>query len=215
MNTLDAQLVAMAREAVELQFPSLLPRPTLERAGYFEAFPDGAVPAGDGYVYMPAVCYHCYAQWAGERLATPRAVTCVGRCRRNESDPPARLPEFTMREIVFAGPPEWVAEQRQQWMTRIEAFAKSLGLQAKMELATDPFFGGEARGKRLMQQLRELKYELRVGSMSIASFNLHETHFTKRFDIALADGGTAHTGCVAFGLERWTLAALEVGYDLR
>ena len=115
-----------------------------------------------------------------------------------------------MREIVFAGEPDWVADQRCEWMKRIEAFAKSLGLPARLELATDPFFGGEARGKRLLQQLKELKYELRVGTMAIASFNLHETHFTRRFDIALANGGVAHTGCVAFGLERWALA-----YDLR
>ena len=110
-----------------------------------------------------------------------------------------------MREVVFAGAPEWVAEQRRDWMIRVEEFAKSLGLPAKTELATDPFFGGAARGKRLLQQLKELKYELRVGSMAIASFNLHETHFTERFDIAMKGGGVAHTGCVAFGLERLAL----------
>src|ERR1051325_2354895 len=215
MNKIDAQFAAMAREnAMELQFPSVLPHATLERAGYFEAFPDGAIPAGDGYLFMPAVCYHCYAQWVGERLRAPRAVTCVGRCHRNEFDPPARLREFTMREIVFVGPPQRVVEQRQMWMARIEAFASSLELPATMQVATDPFFGGESRGKRLLQQVKELKYEMRVGSMAIASFNLHETHFAKRFDIALVDGRTAHTGCVAFGLERWELA-LEAGCDLR
>ena len=208
MNTLDAQIAALT-DAVELEFPSVIPRATLERAGHFEAFPDGAISAGEGRYFMPAVCYHCYARWAGERLAKPRIVTCAGRCCRNECDPPTRLREFTMREIVFAGESDWVADQRHEWMRRIEAFAKSLGLSARLELATDPFFGGEARGKRLLQQLKELKYELRVGSMAITSFNLHETHFTERFDIAMTDG-VAHTGCVAFGLERWRLA-----YDLR
>lgn len=213
MKQIDDRLAAMS-DAMELRFPSVIPRTTLERAGYFEAFPDGAIPADDGQYFMPAVCYHCYARWAGERLAAPHLVTCVGRCCRNEFDPPERLREFTMREFVFAGPPDWVVEQRRAWMTRVQAFAQSLGLAPTMDLASDPFFGGEARGKRLLQQLKELKYELRVGSMALASFNLHETHFTKRFDIALAGGGVAHTGCVAFGLERWTLA-LEAGHDLR
>jgi seryl-tRNA synthetase len=213
MNTIDDRLAAMA-EAVELEFPPLIPRATLERAGYFEAFPDGAIPADGAQCFMPAVCYHCYARWAGERLAAPRLVTCVGRCRRNEYAPPERLREFTMREFVFAGPPDWVVEQRRTWMTRVEALARSLGLRPTLDLASDPFFGGDARGKQLIQQLKELKFELRVGSMALASFNLHETHFTRRFDIALAGGQVAHTGCVAFGLERWALA-LEASHDLR
>jgi hypothetical protein len=65
-----------------------------------------------------------------------------------------------------------------------------------------------------MQQLKNLKYELRVdagsaGRLAIASFNLHETFFTGRFNIGpMSDGSATATGCVAFGIERWTLACL-------
>jgi seryl-tRNA synthetase len=219
---LDDVFALMARDdgASETMFPSLLSRATLERSGYFESFPDGAmgVTCGENreaQVLAPAVCYHCYAAWAGLPLDGPRIVTCVGRCFREEPagfDPPARLREFTMREVVFAGAPGWVVERRRAWMQRVEAFARSLELDATMELANDPFFGGQARGRQLLQRLKELKYELRVRvaglpePLAVASFNLHETHFTDRFEIALTGGATAHTGCVAFGIERWALA---------
>jgi hypothetical protein len=65
----------------------------------------------------------------------------------------------------------------------------------------------------LIQQLKNLKYELRMdagvaGRVAAASFNLHESFFAERFDIRLADGGPAASGCVAFGIERWMLACL-------
>ena len=65
-----------------------------------------------------------------------------------------------------------------------------------------------------MQQAGAHKYELRLSvgadgrDIAVASFNNHHEFFGRRFDIALAAGGPAHTGCVAFGLERWVLALL-------
>jgi hypothetical protein len=118
-----------------------------------------------------------------------------------------------MREVVFLGPTLWVQQQRQEWRERVSHFARGLGLEGEIALANDPFFGNGGRGKKLLQQLKELKYELRLPlaagqSTAVASFNLHDTFFGERFGITLADGATAHTGCVAFGLERWTLAFL-------
>jgi len=209
----DEQFMAMARErgAEEIQFPSLVTRPTLDRAGYLESFPDMACPVGENHLLMPAVCYQCYEHWSGQRLVAPQVVTCVGRCYRSEGgkfDVPGRLWEFTMREVVFVGPQLWVKEQRQEWMDRVSAFALSQGIEAQMEPATDPFFCDASRGKRLVQQMKELKYELRARSLALASFNLHEEHFTERFNISLAGGAAAHTGCVAFGLERWAWTAM-------
>ena len=63
-----------------------------------------------------------------------------------------------------------------------------------------------------MQQLLPLKYELRLRvdsagrSIAAASFNNHEQHFGRAFSIRLASGDYAHTGCVAFGWERWVIA---------
>ena len=63
-----------------------------------------------------------------------------------------------------------------------------------------------------MQQLLPLKYELRLRvdsagrSIAAASFNNHGQHFGRAFSIRLASGDYAHTGCVAFGWERWVIA---------
>lgn len=222
----DAQSAAMAAAcgAEEFAFPSLVPRATLERAGYFDAFPEDATCVSangrdETHVLAPAVCYQVYAQFAGQALAAPRIVTCAGRCFRHENgatDGLARLWEFTMREVVFLGPAEWVAEQRREWIERVRAFAALAGLAGYVEQASDPFFtGGTGRGKKLLQQLKELKYELRLersaslGTLAAASFNLHEDFFARRFGIAMAGGAPAATGCVAFGIERWVCAFLE------
>jgi len=80
--------------------------------------------------------------------------------------------------------------------------------------ATDSFFLGPSRGKFLLQKLKQLKHELRapVGDgtdLAIASFNHHESFFTRRMNIRFADGTPAASGCVAFGIERWSYAFLS------
>ena len=217
----DEQFRTMALEAgaVERVFPSSISGATLGRAGFFEAFPDGASPAGtsapaDSFL-PPAVCYHAYAALAGEVLGGPALLTAAQTCARDAdrgSDDDSRLWQFTMREIVFIGPAPWVAEQRAAWTSRARAFAARLQLASAVEPATDPFFGDVSRGRRLIQQLKQLKDELRLAigprTIAAASFNSHETFFGSRFGLTLGDGTVAHSGCAAFGLERWTLAFL-------
>jgi seryl-tRNA synthetase len=207
--------------AEEHRFGSAIPRDTLARAGYFEAFPEGATSIGDvgnggGYCLAPAVCYHAYGQFAGQRFDRPVTITAESPCFR-EADRHAggagRLWEFTMREVVFVGASGWVSARRDEWMSRISDFAASLGLDGSLEPATDPFFGATGRGRQLLQQVKGLKYELRLAagqdSLPVASFNLHETFFGRRFAMTLDGGTDAHSACVAFGLERWVLVFLE------
>jgi hypothetical protein len=106
-------------------------------------------------------------------------------------------------------------------MDRVLAFARSINMRVELEPATDTFFGGENRGKKLVQQLKQLKCELSAPvnakgtPLAISSFNLHETFFSHRFGFRLADGLDAYSGCVAFGLERWALAlAMQLGPDV-
>lgn len=206
--------------AEEYRFGSAIGRETLARADYFEAFPDGAASITDSgssrYCLSPAVCYHVYEQLAGQRLDRPITITAESPCFR-EADRTAggigRFWEFTMREVVFVGASAWVAARRDEWISRVSAFAGSFGLDGSVEPATDPFFGATGRGKRLLQQVKGLKYELRLaagqGALPVASFNLHETFFGERFAMTLQDGRDAHSACVAFGLERWVLVFLE------
>lgn len=218
MRMLDAKFrkAALQAGAEEKHFPTLIPSQTLEVTGYFQSFPgyasevNGPGRAGN-YLLSPAVCYHCYQFLADSSVERETVITCCGKCFRADSISNGHLWEFTMREIVFLGGSAVVLEQRQSWVRKVTCWARALGLDAELSVATDPFFGAQTRGKKLLQQIKELKYELAVPgpagiSMPIASFNLHEELFTEKFKIRLKNGLPLHSGCVAFGLERWYLA---------
>ncbi|MGH7587115.1 MAG: aminoacyl--tRNA ligase-related protein [Gemmatimonadota bacterium] len=208
-----------AMAGVEQSFPSLLSIETLARAGC-------SVDAAPGKSVMPpAVCYHAYGGLEEARLGrAPRLLTARGRCFRNEPDldpPLGRLRVFEMREIVALGNRSDVERFRQDMIDRVRDFVSELGLEGRIELASDPFFLQDP-GRRLMQQVLPLKYELRLTldesghTCAVASFNHHADFFGRRFRIRLPSGATAHSGCVAFGLERWVLAFLaQHGLDER
>jgi acyl carrier protein len=178
--------------------------------------PDGRSARNDRAVLSPAVCYHAYPELAEKRLGSSRVfLTARGRCYRYEDGnhiPLERLWEFTMREIIVIGTREQVEAARQSLVRQVTAFIETLELDASIETATDPFFTTGDEGRRLMQQAGALKYELRLTmdtsgrTIAAASFNHHHDFFGARFGIRCADDTVAHTGCVAFGLERWALA---------
>jgi hypothetical protein len=117
-----------------------------------------------------------------------------------------------MREIIAVGEAELIERLRSEMMERVTFWLKELELEGHIEVATDPFFTGESRGRMLMQRMLPLKYELRLRvdadgrSVAAASFNNHEQHFGRAFSIHLPSGEYAHSGCVAFGWERWIIA---------
>jgi seryl-tRNA synthetase len=159
----------------------------------------------------PAVCYHVYARLAGRTLTRPEVLTAQATCWRHEGErlaPLGRGWAFTMREVVCVGSPDVVEAFRQRGIGRATALAEALGLGGTVVQASDPFFAPTARGKALLQQLKILKEELMLGGMAAASFNHHETFFGDAFGIRLENGSPAASACVAFGVERWTLAFL-------
>jgi hypothetical protein len=220
LSALDSKIrqIALQAGAEEHTYPTVISGETLNRAEYFLSFPNYAsrVEACGGsasYFLSPAVCYHCYEHLRRSRQGKPVIITCCGKCFRGDANDSSHLWEFTMREIVFLGSASFAHEQREVWMSKIQQWADELGLVAAMVAANDPFFGSETRGRKLLQQIKHLKYELRAQGpadrgMAIASFNLHEQFFARRFDIELENAGPAFSGCVAFGLERWLMALL-------
>lgn len=164
----------------------------------------------------PAVCYHTYAALANSTIESPVVMTAEETCWRHEGSRLAALERgwaFRMREIVFLGQSADAEAFRQKQIDNVTAFAESIGLKTRVELATDPFFAPTARGKALLQLVKALKHELIVGrpdgtSLAISSFNNHERFFGDAFGIRLANGESATTACVAFGIERWMLAIL-------
>ncbi len=225
----DSAVCEWANElgATSLSFPSDIPLSSLDQAGFTSAFPDKLVGHGEA-AGSPAVCYHHYPTLSDCTVdASGSVVTALGRCFRDEFDQKSthaveRLREFTMREIITVGTPQVVEGVRRNLMTRVRAWTKELGLDGDVEVATDPFFTDQSRGRLLMQQLLPLKYELRLRAdnsgrtIAAASFNNHHDHFGKAFRIRLASGGSAHSGCVAFGWERWVVAFVnQHGADAR
>jgi len=122
--------------------------------------------------------------------------------------PGVRQIEFEMREIVLAGPKEWVEERAEAARGRLETLARSLGLAGTWEVAEDPFFLPAARGKALLQRLAETKREYQSRDsdppgLALASVNRHGSFFGARFGITGRDGRPIHTACLAIGLDRW------------
>lgn len=209
---------SLAKGAVEFAFPALIDRATLDTAGYPVAFPhlllgtccaiDPAHPSEcrpTDWSLSPAVCYHAYAHLAGHTLDSGQLLAARGPCFRNEIAAELshgrRQIEFQMRELILVGPPDWIEAQLSGVHEEIAAF----GLPGQWKTASDPFFLPTARGKARMQQLAETKHEFCLADgLAIASTNRHRDFFGRRFDISLPDGSTAHSACVAFGLDRWT-----------
>ena len=123
-----------------------------------------------------------------------------------------RLQSFRMREYVCIGSPDDVSDFRERWMVRAQAIARDLGLTFKVDYASDPFFGRVGQMKAVSQKQQSLKFELLVPLRSeeqptaCMSFNYHRDHFGTTWGITDANGEPAHTGCVAFGMDRLAVA---------
>jgi len=125
-----------------------------------------------------------------------------------------------MREVIFVGPKDFVLENREIARQRMAAFFEQIGLAYRVESANDPFFIGEFRKQAAFQSAFQLKYEIRArlpfkdSTLAVGSYNYHQDFFGRSLNISLPDGSPAHTGCVAFGLERIAFAFLvQFGLD--
>jgi seryl-tRNA synthetase len=178
-----------------------------------EAWTD-ALATGD-LVLAPAACYPLYPMAAarGPIPADGLMFDVASDCfRREPSRDIDRFQSFRMREYVLIGAPEQVQAFRERWMTRAMGIADTLALSYRVETASDPFFGrgGVLVGKAQVQQ--ELKFELVVPVRSAEqptacmSFNYHRDHFGLTWDMRNSAGEPAHTGCVAFGMDRLAVA---------
>jgi seryl-tRNA synthetase len=166
----------------------------------------------------PAVCYHLYFALADKPLPNGQlAATAVGNCFRYEAinlNSLERLWNFTMREVIFVGSKDYVLQNREIARQRMQATFEQIGLAYRVESANDPFFIGEFRKQAAFQSAFQLKFEIRASlpfkksTLAVGSYNYHQDFFGRNLNISLPDGSPAHTGCVAFGLERIAFAFL-------
>jgi len=166
-------------------------------------------------VLSPAACYPVYPL-AGARGPMPAEgliFDVAADCFRHEpSRALNRLQSFRMREYVRIGSPQDINVFRDQWMERATRLAEELALPCSLDVANDPFFGRVGQVMAVSQRQQSLKFELLIpyypGASPTAcmSFNCHREHFGQVWGIVDAAGQLAHTGCVAFGMDRLAVA---------
>lgn len=183
-----------------------------------------SVSASD-LVLTPAACYPVYPLAAARGTLRPEGLIfdVAADCFRHEpSRALDRLQSFRMREYVRIGSPQDINAFREEWMERAAQLAGELALPCSLDVASDPFFGRVGQVMAVSQRQQSLKFELLIpyypGASPTAcmSFNCHREHFGQTWGIVAADGELAHTGCVAFGMDRLAVAlfsnhGLEVG----
>ena len=172
----------------------------------------------------PAACYPLYPVVArrGALPADGGIYDIYSWCFRHEpSRDPDRMQMFRQREYVRIGSPDQVVAFRETWLKKAPEIVELLQLPYTVEVANDPFFGRAGRMLKASQRDQELKFELLIpindGKKPTAciSFNYHQDHFGHNWDIQTADGATAHTACVGFGMERLALALFKThGLDV-
>jgi seryl-tRNA synthetase len=175
-------------------------------------------------VLSPAACYPVYPLVASRGEVPAQGLLFDVACdcfRREPSKDLDRLQSFRMREYVCIGSPEQIDDFRRRWMTQAQALAGQLGLPWRIDHASDPFFGRGGKLTAASQVEQQLKFELLVPVRSVQeptacmSFNYHRDHFGLAWNLRTAAGEVAHTGCVAFGIDRLALALFAThGLDL-
>src|SRR5580700_1517621 len=171
--------------------------------------------AASDLVLSPAACYPLYPLVAarGRIPAGGLIFDVAADCfRREPSRSLDRLQSFRMREYVRIGSPEEITAFREAWMARARQLADALALPYTVDVANDPFFGRVGQVMAVSQLQQALKFELLIpyyaGAKPTAcmSFNYHREHFGKVWDILDSRNELAHTGCVAFGMDRLAVA---------
>ena len=166
-------------------------------------------------VLSPAACYPVYPLVASRGHVPASGLKFDVACdcfRREPSKMLDRLQSFRMREYVCIGTPEQIQDFRARWLNRAESFAGQLGLNYRIDQASDPFFGRGGKLMAMSQVEQALKFELLVPVHSekeptaCMSFNYHRDHFGATWNLSDTSGQTMHTGCVAFGIDRLALA---------
>jgi seryl-tRNA synthetase len=176
-------------------------------------------------VLTPAACYPLYPLVAARKHVPEKGLLfdvasyCFRREATHEVD---RLKAFRMREYVCVGTSEQSLDFRARWMPKAETLARRLGLPCRIAPASDPFFGKAGRLAAMIQVQQSLKFELLIPVHSqdqptaCVSFNYHRDHFGTTWGLRTDAGKTAHTACVAFGMERLALALFAThGRDLQ
>ncbi len=177
------------------------------------------------HVLQPAVCLPCYRQMRGLVVESRSvlAITMQNHVFRYEGENLRllkRLWDFSVRDIVFFGAHNRLAQMRSRVIDRTVKLCRELDLEVRVQLANDPFFLEQSRNKKIYQRMGEVKYELVIPlrnkheEVAASSFNLHHDFYTKLYDIRLTNRQKAESACMGFGIDRWLYGFLaQKGLD--
>lgn len=169
------------------------------------------------FTLSPSACFHVYEELKDKVLPNKTIVTFTQSVFRNEGrfnfKEFGRMRDYHVREVVFIGDENFVESSRERLIEATKRFVNELQLDAKITIASDPFILPQMQKFKKIQAIDRSKYELRLSysseeDMSVASFNLHGSAFTRPFNIKVKNVDTV-TGCIGFGLERFVLAFLS------
>ena len=176
-------------------------------------------------VLSPAACYPLYPIAAARGALPPGGLQFDIEAEVFRHEPSRsldRLQSFRMREFVRIGSPQEILGFREKWLAKAPALAADLCVPFSIEVANDPFFGRVGQVMAVSQRQQALKFELLIPYYASAvptacmSFNYHRDHFGQAWTIRDDKGEMAHTGCVAFGIDRLAVALFAIhGLDLQ
>lgn len=169
------------------------------------------------YVLQSAPCFKIYFSLEDQQLEHNRIFKVKGECYRNEGKKIyllERLLNFSMREFVFIGTPEFVTEYREKILKWTIEWMEELGIKGHCAPANDPFFISEEARKNFRIP-SNVKYEVKADipykddSISIASFDTHGDYFSKTFNFNLKNSEETWSGCMGLGIERCAWSFLQ------
>lgn len=200
----------------DIHIPAIINKNVLEKIGYFDSFPHQIIGIKplieqnkyDNMLLTPSACLHFYPMF-GEQQIDNGIFTTRARVYRNEdkeTDGQTRLIDFTVREIVVVGTADDVMSKLNIIGSLIVEYGNSIGLNIKLEAASNPFYPSrENTIKKKLQLVNKQKMEMIINvngeKLSIGSINYHGFHFSKTFQFD--KNNTIVTGCIGVGLERW------------
>jgi len=206
--------------STQIKTPLFINEGVLKKTGYLDNYPEQIFWCRKSTTDIakkaitPATCLHYYSRFEGDYLRNSQADLLIGQCARYENAKwkfPFRNSAFTMLELVIIGKQEVVEKKAAQLKIAVKDFLENLDIYGRFFPATDPFFTVGRSGAQLIQKLKGLKEEYVVDvnndSIAVASINKHEDYFGSRFNIR-TENETAHSLCVAFGIERLTAYSL-------
>jgi seryl-tRNA synthetase len=167
-------------------------------------------------VVCSAACHALYPLCTGRLPEAGRWFEIQGYCFRHEPSPdPTRMQTFRMHELVCVGDPDMAVTHRDSGLADGLRMLRDLGLEMDAVPANDPFFGrlGTILANTQLEEALKIEGVTPIypteKPTAIMSANYAQDHFGSSFSIETASGNVAHSSCVAFGIDRITLALLH------